>query len=69
MFDRWDENKDGFIDETEFARSRQRMGGGAQLGERLNRFLDADKDGSYEHLFNEDLIELGLARTAGFTHS
>ena len=44
-FDRLDENKDGFIDEAEFARSRQRMGGGPQLGERLNRFLDADKDG------------------------
>ena len=45
-FDRLDENKDGFIDETEFARSRQRMGGGGpQLGERFNRFLDADKDG------------------------
>ena len=45
-FDRLDENKDGFIDEAEFARSRQRMGGGGpQLGERFNRFLDANKDG------------------------
>ena len=26
-------------------------------------YLDADGDGSYEHLFNEDLIILGLART------
>lgn len=45
-FDRLDENKDGFIDEAEFSRSRQRMGGGGpQLGERFNRFLDANKDG------------------------
>jgi Ca2+-binding EF-hand superfamily protein len=48
-FDRLDENKDGFIDEAEFDRSRRgfRMGGGggAQLGERFSRLLDADKDG------------------------
>ncbi|HEY6710809.1 MAG TPA: metal-dependent hydrolase [Rubrobacter sp.] len=32
-------------------------------------YLDADKDGSYEHLFNEDLIILGLARTTTFSHT
>jgi endonuclease YncB( thermonuclease family) len=32
-------------------------------------YLDKDKDGSYEHLFNEDLIELGLARTTTFSHA
>jgi endonuclease YncB( thermonuclease family) len=31
-------------------------------------WLDADVDGSYEHLFNEDLLELGLARTTTFSH-
>jgi hypothetical protein len=31
--------------------------------------LDADEDGSYEHLFNEDLIVLGLARTTTFSHT
>ena len=30
---------------------------------------DADKDGSYKHLFNEDLIKLGLARTITFSHA
>jgi endonuclease YncB( thermonuclease family) len=32
-------------------------------------YLDADKDGSYEHSFNEDLIILGLARTTTFSHT
>jgi endonuclease YncB( thermonuclease family) len=32
-------------------------------------YLDADRDGSYEHLFNEDLINLGLARTTTFSHA
>jgi endonuclease YncB( thermonuclease family)/membrane-bound metal-dependent hydrolase YbcI (DUF457 family) len=32
-------------------------------------YLDTNKDGSYEHLFNEDLIQLGLARTTTFSHS
>jgi endonuclease YncB( thermonuclease family) len=32
-------------------------------------YFDADKDGSYEHLFNEDLIERGLARTTTFSHA
>jgi endonuclease YncB( thermonuclease family) len=32
-------------------------------------YLDADNDGSYEHLFNEDLIVLGLARTTTFSHT
>ncbi|HJQ68186.1 MAG TPA: EF-hand domain-containing protein [Blastocatellia bacterium] len=47
-FDRMDENKDGFIDEAEFDRTRRafRMGGGGpQLGERMSRFLDGDKNG------------------------
>ena len=32
-------------------------------------YLDTDKDGSYEHLYNEDLITLGLARTTTFSHA
>jgi len=32
-------------------------------------YLDADGDRSYEHLFNEDLIILGLARTTTFSHT
>jgi endonuclease YncB( thermonuclease family) len=32
-------------------------------------YLDANGDGEYEHLFNEDLIELGLARTTTFSHA
>jgi endonuclease YncB( thermonuclease family) len=32
-------------------------------------YLDADNDGSYEHIFNEDLITLGLARTTTFSHT
>jgi inner membrane protein len=32
-------------------------------------YLDADRDGSYEHLFNEDLVELGFARTTTFSHA
>lgn len=45
-FDRLDENKDGFIDEEEYGRIRQRMGGGGgNFSERLKAFLDADKDG------------------------
>lgn len=32
-------------------------------------YLDTDKDGSYQHLFNEDLLELGLARTTDFSHA
>jgi membrane-bound metal-dependent hydrolase YbcI (DUF457 family) len=31
-------------------------------------YLDTDGDGHYEHSFNEDLIELGLARTTDFSH-
>lgn len=31
-------------------------------------YLDTDGDGRYEHSFNEDLIELGLARTTDFSH-
>jgi endonuclease YncB( thermonuclease family) len=32
-------------------------------------YLDTNKDGTYEHLFNEDLLELGLARTTTFSHA
>ena len=32
-------------------------------------YLDTDGDGAYEHLFNEDLIELGLARITTFSHA
>ena len=32
-------------------------------------YLDPGKDGSYGHLYNEDLIELGLARTTTFSHA
>jgi len=32
-------------------------------------YLDTSGDGEYEHLFNEDLIELGLARTTTFSHA
>lgn len=31
-------------------------------------YLDTDGDGRYEHSFNEDLVELGLARTTSFSH-
>jgi endonuclease YncB( thermonuclease family)/membrane-bound metal-dependent hydrolase YbcI (DUF457 family) len=31
-------------------------------------WLDTNRDGRYEHLFNEDLITLGLARTTTFSH-
>jgi endonuclease YncB( thermonuclease family) len=32
-------------------------------------YFDADKDGSHDHLFNEDLIARGLARTTTFPHT
>ncbi|BBL79303.1 hypothetical protein RxyAA322_11570 [Rubrobacter xylanophilus] len=32
-------------------------------------WIDADGDGEYEHLFNEDLIEQGYARTTTFAHT
>jgi endonuclease YncB( thermonuclease family) len=32
-------------------------------------YLDPDNDGTYEHLYNEDLIVLGLARTMTFSHT
>jgi inner membrane protein len=32
-------------------------------------YIDTDKDGKYEHLYNEDLITLGLARTTTFSHA
>jgi endonuclease YncB( thermonuclease family) len=31
-------------------------------------WVDTNRDGRYEHLFNEDLITLGLARTTTFSH-
>ncbi|HEU4390486.1 MAG TPA: EF-hand domain-containing protein [Blastocatellia bacterium] len=52
MFERADENKDGFIDEEEFNRFRAGMrggpggpGGGPRIGESLAKFLDANGDG------------------------
>lgn len=46
LFDRYDENHDGFIDEDEWNRARSRMaGGGMRFGEMLLKVLDADKDG------------------------
>ncbi len=32
-------------------------------------YFDTDRDGEYQHLFNEDLITLGLARTTSFSHA
>ncbi len=32
-------------------------------------YLDTNEDGSYKHLYNEDLIELGLARITTFSHA
>ncbi|MBX6763710.1 MAG: metal-dependent hydrolase [Rubrobacteraceae bacterium] len=32
-------------------------------------WIDTDGDGEYEHLFNEDLIEQGYARTTTFAHT
>jgi endonuclease YncB( thermonuclease family) len=32
-------------------------------------YLDTNGDGLYEHLFNEDLITLGLARTTTYSHA
>ncbi len=32
-------------------------------------YLDTNDDGVYEHLYNEDLITLGLARTTTFSHA
>lgn len=32
-------------------------------------YLDTDADGAYEHLYNEDLLELGFARTTTFAHT
>ena len=49
VFDRWDTNKDGFVDEEEFGAIRPRFaggpGGGPRLGETLSKFLDANHDG------------------------
>ena len=32
-------------------------------------WIDQDGDGTYEHLFNEDLLRLGYARTTSFAHT
>lgn len=32
-------------------------------------WLDANGDGTYDHLYNEDLVQLGLARTTTFSHA
>ena len=32
-------------------------------------YLDTNDDGRYEHLYNDDLIELSLARTTDFSHA
>lgn len=49
VFDRWDTNKDGFVDEEEFNSIRTRFGGpgggGPRLGESLTKLLDADHNG------------------------
>jgi Ca2+-binding EF-hand superfamily protein len=49
LFDRLDENKDGFIIEEEFNRTRNRGGGGAgggtmNIGERFTRLVDTNED-------------------------
>jgi len=45
VFDRLDENKDGFVDEEEWGRGRSRMGGGGQrFGEALTKFMDSNAD-------------------------
>jgi Ca2+-binding EF-hand superfamily protein len=53
FFDRLDENKDGFIDETEWnAMGRFRGGpggGGPRISESLTKFMDANTDGKVSH--------------------
>lgn len=49
IFDMSDENKDGFVDETEWANGQRRMGGGGgptrvALGDAMLRFLDKNTD-------------------------
>jgi Ca2+-binding EF-hand superfamily protein len=46
FFDRVDENRDNFIDEAEWGRIRERMGGGGgpRLAEQLSKFMDANHD-------------------------
>jgi Ca2+-binding EF-hand superfamily protein len=54
FFDRMDENKDGFVDETEWSNAMSRFRGGAggervmmggpRLGESLTKFLDGNSD-------------------------
>jgi Ca2+-binding EF-hand superfamily protein len=48
MVDRLDENKDGFIDETEWNNAQRRFGGGGggpRMGEMLTKFMDGNGDG------------------------
>jgi Ca2+-binding EF-hand superfamily protein len=58
MFDRLDANKDGFIDETEWAAMQNfRGGGGPRTGETLTKFLDANADGK---ISREEFAKIGL---------
>ena len=54
MFDRMDDNKDGFVDETEWTASMNRFrggqgGGGPRISESLTKFMDANTDGKVTH--------------------
>lgn len=58
IFDRWDTNKDGFVDEEEFNAIRTRFGGaggGPRFGETLSKFLDANHDG---HISRDEFAKL-----------
>ena len=55
-------------------RPRREAGGAAhrRLGGRLRAplaYVWIDGDGAFEHLFNEDLLRLGYARTTSFAHT
>ena len=45
-----------------------RIGDSEDIYGRTLVYLDTDGDGRYEHSYNEDLINLGLARTTDFSH-
>jgi Ca2+-binding EF-hand superfamily protein len=55
MFDRMDDNKDGFVDENEWNTSMTRFrggpggGGGPRISESLTKFMDANTDGKVSH--------------------
>ena len=58
VFDRWDTNKDGFVDEEEFNSLRTRFGGpggGPRMGETLSKFLDANHDG---HISRDEFAKM-----------